>query len=78
MEGSVGYKLVPPEAPPSTIKSPKAEAPQKETVPTLPSEQRKLGQKEEAAKAGEYGYIVTNQRYITVSVCCMCCSNKPQ
>ncbi|XP_039998096.1 receptor-type tyrosine-protein phosphatase-like N [Xiphias gladius] len=59
-EGSVAYKMAAPEAPPSTVRAPKAEGPQKETAPTVASNQDKLGKKETAAKAEEYGYIVTN------------------
>ena len=54
--------MVAPEAPPSTAKSPKAEGPQKEMTPTAASNQDEVGEKELAAKAEEYGYIVTNQR----------------
>ncbi|XP_023285653.1 receptor-type tyrosine-protein phosphatase-like N [Seriola lalandi dorsalis] len=60
-EGSVAYKMAAPEAPPSTIKAPKAEGPQKQTTPSVTSSHDKLGKKEPAAKAEGYGYIDTNQ-----------------
>lgn len=60
----MAYKMVAPEAPPSTIKTPKPVGVQKETAPTASANQDKLGKKEPVvSKAEEYGYIVTNQRY---------------
>lgn len=59
-EGSMAYKMVAPEAPPSTIKAAKPEETQKETTPTVPS---KLGNTKPVAETKEFGYIVTNQRY---------------
>lgn len=59
-ESSMAYKMDAPEAPPSTIKPPKPEGAQKD--PTVAASQDKLRQKEPAAKAEEYGFIVTNQR----------------
>ncbi|XP_040887882.1 receptor-type tyrosine-protein phosphatase-like N isoform X2 [Toxotes jaculatrix] len=66
-EGSVLHKVVTPESPPSTNKSPKLEGPQKEPSPTVASNQDKLGKKEPAAKAEEYGYIVTNQSPLSLN-----------
>uniref|UniRef100_A0A3B4TWG7 Protein tyrosine phosphatase receptor type N n=1 Tax=Seriola dumerili TaxID=41447 RepID=A0A3B4TWG7_SERDU len=63
-EGSVAYKMAAPEAPPSTIKAPKAEGPQKQTTPSVASSHDKLGKKEPAAKAEGYGYIDTNQSVV--------------
>uniref|UniRef100_A0A4W6EU05 Uncharacterized protein n=1 Tax=Lates calcarifer TaxID=8187 RepID=A0A4W6EU05_LATCA len=60
-EGSLVNKMVAHEAPPSTAKSSRPEAPDKETTPTVTSNQDKLGKMEPANKAEEYGYIVTNQ-----------------
>lgn len=58
----MAYKMVP-EAPPSTVKAPKPEEGQKDTTPALTANQEQLRPNEPAAKAEEYGYIVTNQRY---------------
>uniref|UniRef100_A0A3B4Y783 Protein tyrosine phosphatase receptor type N n=1 Tax=Seriola lalandi dorsalis TaxID=1841481 RepID=A0A3B4Y783_SERLL len=61
---SLAYKMAAPEAPPSTIKAPKAEGPQKQTTPSVTSSHDKLGKKEPAAKAEGYGYIDTNQSVV--------------
>ncbi|KAM8722376.1 receptor-type tyrosine-protein phosphatase-like N isoform 5-T5 [Acanthopagrus schlegelii] len=58
-EGSMAYKMAAPEAPPSSVKSPKPEAVQKDS--SAAANQDKLRKTEPAAKSEEYGYIVTNQ-----------------
>uniref|UniRef100_A0A4W6ERL2 Uncharacterized protein n=1 Tax=Lates calcarifer TaxID=8187 RepID=A0A4W6ERL2_LATCA len=67
-EGSLVNKMVAHEAPPSTAKSSRPEAPDKETTPTVTSNQDKLGKMEPANKAEEYGYIVTNQSVVGPAV----------
>lgn len=58
----MAYKMVAPEAQPSTIKAPKPEEAKKETTPTVTSQQDKLGKTKPVTKTEEFGYIVTNQR----------------
>lgn len=64
-EGSMAYKIAAPKAPPSTVKPPKPEGSQKDL--TVAAKQDKLRPNEPAAKPEEYGYIVTNQRYGTLT-----------
>ena len=65
----MAYKMAAPEAPPSSVKSPKPEAVQKDS--SAAANQDKLRKTEPAAKSEEYGYIVTNQRCsMSVTSCC--------
>ncbi|KAM6958588.1 receptor-type tyrosine-protein phosphatase-like N isoform 6-T6 [Tautogolabrus adspersus] len=64
-EGLMAYKKPAPEAPPSAAKPPKAEEAQKDSPPP-PAEAAK--QDKPAAKADEYGYIVTNQSVVGPSI----------
>ncbi|KAM6958585.1 receptor-type tyrosine-protein phosphatase-like N isoform 3-T3 [Tautogolabrus adspersus] len=63
-EGLMAYKKPAPEAPPSAAKPPKAEEAQKDSPPP-PAEAAK--QDKPAAKADEYGYIVTNQSPLSLN-----------
>lgn len=60
-EGSMAYKMAALEAPPSTNKPPKPEGAQKDVTSAAAVKD------EPVSKAEEYGYIVTNQRYGTLT-----------
>ncbi|KAG8004531.1 Receptor-type tyrosine-protein phosphatase-like N, partial [Nibea albiflora] len=60
-EGSMAYKMPAPEAPPSTAKTPKPDAAQKDSTAAA-ADQDQPRKDEPVAKTEEYGYIVTNQR----------------
>ncbi|CAN9498175.1 unnamed protein product [Ophioblennius macclurei] len=63
-EGSMAYKTDAQGALPSTGKPPKQKVAQKEAIPTVAADQEKPEKKEPAAKAEEFGYIVTNQSVV--------------
>ncbi|XP_030265636.1 receptor-type tyrosine-protein phosphatase-like N isoform X3 [Sparus aurata] len=64
-EGSMAYKMAALEAPPSSVKSPKQEAEQKDSAAA--ANQDNLRKTEPAAKSEEYGYIVTNQSLLSLN-----------
>ncbi|XP_075950889.1 receptor-type tyrosine-protein phosphatase-like N isoform X2 [Anarhichas minor] len=62
-EGSMAFKMAAPEAPPSTVKTPKPEAAQKDSPPSVAADQGDL----RTAKAEEYGFITTNQSPLSLN-----------
>lgn len=63
----MAYKTTVPEAPPSTNEPPKPGGAPKDPTPAVAASRDNLRKGEVAAHTEEYGYIVTNQRYHTLT-----------